>query len=115
MMRKIRAAVLALLLGAAPVWGANPKECMDISASQDSDVHSPSGVRVTIRGTNRCSEEIDSGSIAFRVTALGTGDAVLAAQRGRFGGKVAPHGQVETKVFVLCDPERVRAVRVEAE
>jgi hypothetical protein len=88
---------------------------MDISASQDSDVHSPSGVRVTIRGTNRCSEEINGGSFVFRVIALGTGDAVLATQRGRFGGQVAPNGQVETKVFVLCDPERVRAVRVEAE
>ena len=114
-MRKTRAAILVLLIGATPAWGGNPKDCMDISASQDSDVHSPSGIRVTIRGTNRCSEEINGGSIAFRVTALATGDAVLATQRGRFGGQIAPHGQVETKVFVLCDPERVRAVRVEAE
>ena len=114
-MRIIRTAVLVLLFAAAPLWGAKPTECMEISASQDSDVHSPSGVRVTIRGTNRCSEEINSGSFVFRVIALGSGDAVLGTQRGRFGGQVAPQGQVETKVFVLCDPERVRAVRVEAE
>jgi hypothetical protein len=114
-MRRIRTAALGLLFTACALLAANPKDCLDLSAREDSDVHSPSGIRVTVNGYNRCAEDLDGGLCRFRVNALGPGGNVIATQSGRFGGTVASHGRVETKVFVVCDPDRVRSISVEAQ
>jgi len=71
-------------------------------------------MRVTVSGRNRCSEDLDGSEARFKVIAVGAGGAPIANQTGRFGGTIAAHGRVETIVFVSCDPERVRSVRVEA-
>jgi hypothetical protein len=113
-MRRSRLLALAFLLAAASLLGGDPKTCMDLSAKIDTDVSSPSGIRVTITGRNNCSEDLDGRAWRFTVTALGSGSAAIATQNGRFGGTVASHGQVETKVFVVCDPDRARSVKVEA-
>jgi len=105
-------AVLGLFL-AALLWAADPKDCITLSARQDNDVSSPSGVRVTINGYNRCSEDINGYHCRFTVNAIGTGGKVVASQSGSFGGTIAPGGRVETKVFVVCDPDRVRSITVE--
>jgi hypothetical protein len=113
-MRPIRAAVLGLLLAGSALFAADPRDCLQLSASEDTDVHSPSGVRVTINGYNRCSEDLNGNDCRFRVEAIGPSGNVIASQSGRFGGSVGPGARVETKVFVVCDPERVRSVRVVA-
>jgi hypothetical protein len=113
-MRRLPTAGLALLLAAASLLGGDPKTCLDLSAKIDTDVSSPSGIRVTITGRNNCPEDLDGRKCRFTVTALGSGSAAIATQNGRFGGTVASHGQVETKVFVVCDPDRVRSVKVAA-
>jgi hypothetical protein len=112
-MRRARSGVLALLF-AASAFGASPKDCLDLTARIDNDISSPSGIRVIVGGRNRCSEDLDGSEARFKVTAIGTGGVPIATQSGRFGGTVAAHGRVETMVFVSCDPERVRSVRVEA-
>ena len=114
-MRRIRTAALGLLLAASFVLAAEPKDCLDLSARQDNDTHSPSGILVTINGYNHCSEDLDGSRCRFRVHALGPGGNVIASQSGRFGGTVASGGRVETKVFVACDPDRVRSISVEAQ
>jgi hypothetical protein len=114
-MKQIRTAAFGLLLAACPLFGGSGKECLDLAVTKDHEVSSPSGVRVTITGRNRCSEDLDGSRSRFKVTALGTGGAEIATQSGRFGGTVAAHGQVETKVFLVCDPDRVRSLRVEAQ
>lgn len=111
---RARIATLGLVLAALGLLAASPKDCLQLSASEDSDVHSPSGVRVTVRGYNRCSEDLNGTDCRFRVDAVGPGGNVLASQSGQFGGSVAPGARVETKVFVVCDPDRVRSIRVEA-
>jgi hypothetical protein len=112
-MRRFSIGALALLFAVAALPGANAKDCLALSARIDNDVSSPSGVRVTISGRNHCAEELDGGQGTFKVLAIGTGGTVIATQTGRFGGTVSAHGQVETKVFVSCDPDHVRSVRVE--
>jgi hypothetical protein len=92
--------------------GGKSRDCLEVSAVQDNDVSSPSGIQVTITGRNHCSEDVDGGKWRFKVAALGSGGAEIATRSGRFGGTVASHGQVETKVFLTCDPERVRSVKV---
>jgi hypothetical protein len=114
-MRRIRTAALGLLLAASFALAADPKDCLLLSARQDSDIQSPSGVRVTVNGHNRCAEDLDGNACRFKVSALGPGGVVIATQSGRFGGTVEPHGRIETKVFVLCDPDRVRSLSVEPE
>ena len=113
-MKPIRTAAFGLLLAACPLLGGSGKECLDLAVTRDHEVSSPSGVRVTITGRNRCSEDLDGSRSRFKVTALGTGGAEIATQSGRFGGTVAAHGRAETKVFLVCDPDRVRSLRVEA-
>jgi hypothetical protein len=113
-MRRLPTASLAFLLVAAPLFGGDAKDCLDLTAKVDNDVSSPSGVRVSITGRNHCQEEIDGSRSSFKVKALGSGSAVIATQRGRLGGTIAPGGRAETKVFVVCDPDRVRSVTVEA-
>ncbi len=114
-MRRFRTAALALLLAAAPLLGGNPKECLNLVVTRDNDISSPSGIRVTITGRNNCSEDLDGSQCWFKVTALGSGKVAIAKQSGRFGGTIAAGGKVETKVFVVCDPDRVRSLQVEAE
>lgn len=113
-MRRTFQVGLGLFL-ASFLFAANPKDCVDLSARQDNDVSSPSGIRVTINGYNRCSEDVDGGATSFRVNAIGSNGTAIARQSGRFGGTIAPGGRVETKVFVVCDPERVRSITVEAQ
>jgi len=113
-MRVFRTSAAVLLLAAGPLFAADAKKCLDLSARIDDDISSPSGVRVTINGHNHCSEDLDGNEARFKVMAIGAGGAVIAMQNGRFGGTVAPGGQIETKVFVSCDPERVRSIRAEA-
>ena len=113
-MNPIRAAAFWLLLGAFPLPAGSSKECLDLAVTRDNDVSSPSGIRVTITGRNHCSEDLDGSTSRFTVTALGSGGAEIATQNGRFGGTIAAHGHVETKVFLMCDPERVRSLRVAA-
>jgi hypothetical protein len=113
-MRRTWSAGLGLFL-ASFLFAANPKDCVDLSARQDNDVSSPSGIRVTINGYNRCSEDMDGYRCRFRVDAIGPGGKVIASQSGTFGGTLAPGGRAETKVFVVCDPERVRYITVEAQ
>jgi len=91
---------------------ADAKDCLDVSGSQDRDVSSPSGVQVTVTGHNHCSDSVNSGQVWFTVKALGNG-AVLGSQRGHFGPTVSAQGQVETKVFVTCQPDRVSSISVE--
>ena len=112
-MRRFRTGALALALAAAALLGADTKDCLDLSAKIDNDISSPSGVRVTVIGRNRCSEDLDGSQARFVVKGIGTGGTVIASQNGRFGGTIAAHGQVETKVFVACDPDRIRSVRAE--
>jgi hypothetical protein len=113
-MPRLPAALLVLLLAVASSRAADHRECLDLAAKQDQDITSPSGVLVTVTGRNRCSEDLDGHRCRFKVKALGAGNAVIATQSGSFGGTVAPHASVETKVFVLCDPDRVRSIAVEA-
>jgi hypothetical protein len=113
-MKPIRTAAFGLLLAAFPLLAGSGTECLDLAVTRDNDVSSPTGIRVTITGQNRCAEDLDGGRSRFKVTALGTGGAEIATQSGRFGGTVAAHGRAETKVFLVCDPERVRSLRVEA-
>jgi hypothetical protein len=113
-MRRSWTAALGLLL-ASFLFAANPKECVDLSARQDNDVSSPSGIRVTINGYNHCSEDMDGYRCRFRVDAVGPNGKAIASQSGTFGGTIAASGRAETKVFVVCDPERVRSVTVEAQ
>jgi len=108
--------VVLLFLGLARgASAASAKECMDLSASRDQDVDSPSGIRVTVSARNRCQESVDSGRRWFKVKAIGNGDAVMGSQKGHFGPTVPRQGQVETKVFVVCEPGKVRSASVEAE
>ena len=106
---------VGILLLASPLLGADAKDCLDLAAKIDHDISSPSGVRVTITGRNHCGEDVDSRGLQFRVKVLAPGNSVVGTQRGRFGGMVAPGVVVETKVFVECDPDRVRSVTVEAD
>ena len=112
-MRRLSTASLAFLLVAAPLFGGDAKDCLDLTAKIDNDVSSPSGIRVSITGRNHCQEDVDGSDVSFRVKALGSGGGVVASQYGRFGGSIAPGQTVETKVFVVCDPDRVRSVKVE--
>jgi len=112
-MRRIAMGSLGLLL-ASCLLAADPKDCITLSAKVDHDVSSPSGVRVTVSGYNHCSEDIDGDATAFRVNAVGDGGKVIASQSGTFEGTIAHGARVETKVFVLCDPNRVRSITVEA-
>lgn len=114
-MRPVRLAAVGILLLASPLLGASAKDCVDLAARIDNDAHSPSGIRVFVTGRNHCHEDVDSGEASFKVKAHGIGNAVIATQRGRFGGTLAPGGRVETMVFVVCDPDRVRSVSVEAD
>ena len=111
-MRRARTAAFGLLL-ASVLFAVNPRDCVDLSARQDNDAHSPSGILVTITGHNHCSEDVDGGQCRFRVNAIGAGGTVIAKQSGRFGGTIAPRGRVETKVFVVCDPDRFRSITVD--
>jgi hypothetical protein len=110
--RRFRLAVLGILLVSGPLLGGKGKDCLGLSAVKDDDVSSPSGISVTITGQNHCSEDVDGSKWRFKVAALGSGGAEIASRSGRFGGTVTPRGQVETKVFLTCDPERVRSVKV---
>jgi hypothetical protein len=114
-MRRVRTAVLGLLLTVSPLFGGEDKQCLDLSAQQDRDMNSPSGIMVIVNGYNRCSEDVDGNRSRFTITALGPGGNALATQRGRFGGSVKPYSRVETRVFVVCDPERVRSIKAEAD
>lgn len=113
-MRLLAAAALGFFLCADPLRAGTAKECTDLAAKIDNDVSSPSGVRVTITARNHCQEDIEGGEVAFKVKALSSGNAVVASQRGNFGGSISPGATAETKVFVVCDPDRVRSVKVEA-
>ncbi|MGH9369104.1 MAG: hypothetical protein ACRD3M_15690 [Thermoanaerobaculia bacterium] len=113
-MPRLRAVVLALLLAAPPARAADCRECLDLAAKQDQDITSPSGVRVTVTGRNHCPEDLDGYRCRFKVRVLGAGNTVIATQSGSFGGTIAVHATVETKVFVICDPDRVRSIAVEA-
>jgi hypothetical protein len=112
-MKTCRRGLLVLLTSAAVLLGAEPKDCLRLDARIDNDVSSPSGIRVTITGRNNCSEDLDGHDAAFKVQAMGMSGSAIATQNGRFGGTIPTGGQVETKVFVACDPDRVRSVRVE--
>jgi hypothetical protein len=57
-----------------------------------------------VSARNRCQESVDSGRLWFKVKAIGNGDAVMGSQKGHFGPTVPRQGQVETKVFVVCEP-----------
>jgi len=83
-----------------------------VSASRDHDIESPSGIRVTVTGRNHCQESVDSGRVWFTVKAFGNG-GVIGSQRGHFGPMVTGQGQVETKVFVTCEADRVSSISVE--
>ena len=39
----------------------------------------------------------------------------MISQRGSFGGSIAPGKTAETKVFVVCEPDGVQSVTVEAQ
>jgi hypothetical protein len=114
-MRLLPAAATGFLLGAAFLQAETAKECLDLAARIDHDISSPSGVRVTITGRNHCQEDIDSREFQFKVKVLAPGNSLVGTQHGKFGGIVAPGRVVETKVFVECDPDRVRSVTVEAD
>ena len=111
-MKPTLTAALGFLLAAASLLAATGKDCLNLSVVQDHDISSPSGIRVTVTGRNHCSQDLDGSASRFTVTALGSGGAEIATQNGRFGGTIAAGGQVETKVFLMCDPERVRSLRV---
>ena len=72
-------------------------------------------MRVTVTAHNHCQEDVDGGAIAFKVRALGTGGSQIASQTGTFGGTIQGGATAETKVFVVCDPERVRSVSVQGQ
>jgi hypothetical protein len=114
-MKPIRIAAFGLFLAACPLFGGSGKGCLDLAVTQDNDVSSPSGIQVTVTGRNHCSEDLDGSRSWFKVIAIGTGGGEIATRSGRFGGTVAARGRVETKVFLVCDPERVRSLRVEAQ
>jgi hypothetical protein len=114
-MRRVLTAGVGFFLAVAPLLAASSKECLDLAATRDHDISSPSGIRVTVTGRNHCQEDIEGAHGHFKIKALGTGNAVVGSQRGRFGGTVAPGSRVETKVFVVCDPDRVQSVSVEAQ
>ena len=112
-MRIYRWGLLVLLCSATVLLGAEPKDCLTLDARIDNDISSPQGVRVSITGRNNCSEDLDGHEAKFKVMAIGTTGSSIATQNGRFGGTIPPRAQVETKVFLNCDPDRVRSVRVE--
>ena len=112
-MRALTAAALGFLLGACSLLAGTAKECTDLSARIDNDVSSPSGVRVSITARNHCQEDIDGSDVSFRVKVVGSGGGVLGSQSGNFGGSIGPGHTAETKVFVVCDPDRARSVTVD--
>jgi hypothetical protein len=112
-MRLLAAVALGFLLCAAPLRAGTAKECTDLAARIDNDVSSPSGVRVSVTARNHCQEDVDGSEVAFKVKALGGGGNPIASQYGSFGSSIRPGATAETKVFVVCDPERVRSVTVE--
>jgi hypothetical protein len=114
-MRRLHPALFTAFLAASPLLGGSAHDCLDLSARIDNDVHSPSGIRVFVTGRNHCGEDIDGRHGSFQVKALGSGNSVIGSQHGRFGGTVAANGSVETMVFVVCDPDRVRSVSVSAD
>jgi hypothetical protein len=113
-MPRVRAFLLALVFAVRPSLAAECRDCLDLSARLDQDTTSPSGVRVLVAGRNHCAETVDGYACRFRVRVLGAGNKEIATQNGSFGDGVAPRATVETLVFVVCDPERVRSVTVEA-
>lgn len=112
MRRLISVSAFLCLVLVTPGQAADAKDCVDVSASRDHDIESPSGIRVTVTGRNHCQESVDSGRVWFTVKAMGNG-SVLGSQRGRFGPMVTAQGQVETKVFVTCEADRVSSVSVD--
>lgn len=114
-MRTPARALAVWLICAAPLAAAGAKDCLDLSASRDNDVSSPSGVQVSVTGYNRCDESIHPSSSWFRVTAIGSGNVELGARSGRFQATITPRSRGETKIFVPCDGDRVRLLRVQAE
>jgi len=82
-MRRARALVLGLLVS-APLFAADAKQCLELSARQDREMNSPSGILVFVTGYNRCSEDVDSSQGQFKVTALGP-EGALATQRELLG------------------------------
>jgi hypothetical protein len=108
------AAAMSLLIG-GPLLGGTPKECLDLGVSRDSDVSSSGGVQVTVTGYNRCEESVEGRRAWFRVTAFGSGNIALGSGAGRFQTTITPHERGETKLFVQCDPDRLRSLKVEAE
>jgi len=112
-MRSLITTAALMLALEASVGAANPKDCFALSASQDQDVSSPSGIRVTITGRNQCGESVDGSEVWFKVKVIDRGNSVIGSQQGHFGGTVAPGGSTETKLFVVCDPYKVTSVSVE--
>ena len=112
-MRTLIATVALTLALGASASAANPKDCFTLSVSQDQDVSSPSGIRVTVTGRSQCSESVEGSQVWFKVTAIDRSSKPIGSQQGHFGGTVAPGGSTDTKVFVVCDPYNVRSVSVE--
>ena len=98
-----------------PLLGATGKECLDLSASLDHGVSSPSGVQVTVTAYNRCEESVHAPASWFRVTVVGGGNVELGSRTGRFQTTIAPRERGETKLFIECDSDRARSLRVSAE
>jgi len=112
-MRTLIATVALALALEAAAGAANPKDCFALSASQDQDVSSPSGIRVTVTGRSQCSDSVDGSQVWFKVKATDRSGKVIGSQQGHFGGTIAPGGSTDTKVFVVCDPYSVSSVSVE--
>lgn len=112
-MRLVAAAATFFFLVSASLGADSAKECTDLAVRIDNDVSSPSGVRVGISARNHCQDHVDGNDVSFKVKVHASGGAVVGTQRGSFGGSIAPGATVETKVFVVCDPDIVRSVTLE--
>jgi len=112
-MRTLIATVALMLTLEAAAGAANPKDCFALSVSQDQDVSSPSGIRVTVTGRNQCSDSVDSSQVWFKVKVGDRAGKAIGSQQGRLGGTVAAGASTDTKVFVVCDPYAVSSVTVE--
>ena len=114
-MNRLRLGVVSWLLTAAPLLAGSAKECLNLSATRDAEIYSPGGIQVTVTGVNdRCSDTVHPDQSSFRVRAIGP-NGELGVQTGRFQTSTPPGSRSQTKLFVSCDPDRVRYLHVEGQ
>ena len=113
-MDRLRRGILPWLLTAAPLLAGSAKDCLNLSATKDQEIYATSGIQVTVTGFNRCGDSVNPDKSAFKVKAMGN-DGEVGAQTGRFQTSIPPGDRGQTRVFIYCNPDRVRSLLVEGQ